>query len=231
VTLGKIAHKGSVGKGRKVEVRTDEEVALSSGKKVPSMIALEYTGADAVKSKWLQFVWFELVATAPDKNTTGTGTFPMNSGKDLQLTTESAKPVWGVDGGASEPFYEAPGAEGAQGLNIRNASTSTMFDDPGGDTALSMAQSLSSARPKATEVVFTAHFDSYLMQPQKSGLVATYHVSWVATTKFKVDTSGKLTIGDSKIKYNVEASGQVKALPADMRKVLAANYKDIADLQ
>jgi hypothetical protein len=89
-----------------------------------------------------------------------------------------------------------------------------------------MAQSLSSARPKATEVVFTAHFDSYLMQPQKSGLVATYHVSWVATTKFKVDTSGKLTIGDPKIKYNVEASGQVKALPADMRKVLAANYKE-----
>jgi len=29
----------------------------------------------------------------------------------------------------------------------------------------------------------------------------------------------------------VEASGQVKALPADMRKVLATNYKDIADLE
>jgi hypothetical protein len=43
--------------------RTGEEVALSSGKKVPNMIALDYTGADAEKSKWPQFVWFELVAT------------------------------------------------------------------------------------------------------------------------------------------------------------------------
>jgi hypothetical protein len=68
VTPGKIAHKGPVGKGRKVEVRTGEKVALSSGKKIPNMIALDYTGAEAEKSKWLQFVLFELVATAPDKS-------------------------------------------------------------------------------------------------------------------------------------------------------------------
>lgn len=236
VKRGKVEHTGAVGKvppGRTdhVEVRTGEEVALSSGKKVPNMIALVYSGADAEKSKWLQFVWFELVATAPDKVTTGTGTFPMLSGKDLPLTTEPEKsPVWGVDGGADDPFYEAPGAATSGGLNIRNASTSTIFDDPGGDSALSMAESLSAARPKATEVVFRAHFDSYLMQPQKSGLIATYHVSWVATTKFtKGGSSGTLTTGD--VKYDVGASGPVKALPAGLRRVLTANYKNITGIQ
>jgi hypothetical protein len=216
---GTVAHSGEV--GRKpgetgvptgaVEVRTGEEIEFTGGAKFPNVISLAYTGALSADTHWLQYVWFELVATTPKGEVRGSGSLPFTGGV-MPLAADPKAPTWSIDTAASNPFYEAAGA------NLRDASSITVFDAPGGGTAAGVANTMFAAGLGATAVTLTGHFETYLIQSN----YAAYVVRYQASTAFTKDSTGKTIVGA--IGYTVGASGQVTALPADRKTLLDAKY-------
>jgi Domain of unknown function (DUF4157) len=219
VTKGTEVNKGLVGSpdwgaGQQgppigeVHVRTGEEIEVTGGRRIPDMIALEYSGALSAESKWLQFVWFEMVADTPSGLAHLAGSIPTSSG-NLPFTTDPSTPARAVDnGGAAVPFYEAAFT------NIRNSSSTTMFDAPGGGSATPLADSVFKAGVGATAVRFVGHFDTFLIQRDQ----AMYRVSYSATTAFT--QVGGATVAGA-IGYSVlGTTGPVTSLPADLATLL-----------
>lgn len=219
---GTVAHTGEVGRAPKevgvptgtVEVRTGEEIEMKGGSRIPNLIAIEFTGTNnalAAASRWLQFVWFELVATTPKGLARVAGSIPTTSGTK-PFTTNPAAPNWSVDSAStSNPFYEAAG------INLRSSSATTIFDAPGGGSVKPLADAVFGAGIGATSVVFTAHFEVYLIQSNN----AAYVVGWQASTAF-TRSGSKTSVGA--IGYTVAGSGQVKTLPTARRKLLHSAY-------
>ncbi|HEY7072721.1 MAG TPA: hypothetical protein VH479_21505 [Acidimicrobiales bacterium] len=223
---GAVAHSGEVGAvpaGHQgppvgqVEVRTGEEIELGPGSTVPNVIALEYSGALTADSKWLQFVWFEVVATTPAGEVRGSGTIPTTSGA-LPLTTSPGSPRWAVDSGAGDPFYEAGGAA------VRSQSSTTMFDAPGGSSAAGLAAAMYRGQPTATSVVFRAHFETFLIQRRATA----YRVSYSASTAFTSSAAGPVA---GAIGYTVSAGGPASALPAALKAILDRDYPPARDIR
>jgi hypothetical protein len=111
----------------------------------------------------------------------------------------------------TDPFYEAGF------LNLRAASSTTIFDAPGGGSATPLADDAFKATTGATAVTFTAHFETYLIRND----TARYVVGWQASTAF-TQVSGTTTA--AAIGYSVGTSGPVAGMPADRQKLLAAGY-------
>ncbi|MEK6749785.1 MAG: DUF4157 domain-containing protein [Pseudomonadota bacterium] len=231
VTRGTVAHSGSVGAppaGAQgppvgaVEVRTGEEITLTPGNNIPNVIALEYTGALSGDSRWLQFVWFELTAVTPQGTASVSGSVPTSSGV-LPFTTNSASPNWAVDAGtsANNPFYEASAAM------LRNSSSTTMFDAPGGGTVAPLAQAVLGAGVGATSVTFTAHFSAYLIQNNQAVYVVPYNASTTFTPP--AVAGGALTVGA--ISYAVGNAAPATALPANLRTVLHNSFPIFRNIQ
>lgn len=220
-TRGTVAHSGTVGVAAgqqgppvgSVEVRTGEEIELAPGSRIPNVIAIEYSGSLLADSKWLQFVWFEMLAITPSGVVRASGTIPTSSGSK-PFTTNPASPSWTVDSAStSNPFYEAAG------VNIRNGSSTTMFDAPGGSSAAPLAAAVYGGAPTATSVIFTAHFDTFLIQNNR----AVYHVPYSASTSF-APPAGAASPAASAIGYTVGAAGQLSGLTANLRTILLASY-------
>lgn len=213
-TRGTEVHRGDVGAAPvigQVSVRTGEEVEFSPTSRIPNLIALEYSGALAADSRWLQFVWFELTATTPSGLARVSGSVPTTSGTK-PFTTTPATPSWTVDSGSTtDPFYEATG------VNIRTSSSTTLFDAPGGRSVASLASSVFSSVPAATSVRFTAHFQTYLIQ----GGAAAYVVGYSASTAFTPGASGARA---SAIGYTVSGSGPVTGLPSNLLTIFIGSY-------
>lgn len=216
---GKVEHTGEVGRAPgevgvpygTVEVRTGEEVELKGGTKLPNRIAIEYSGALSADMKWLQFVWFELVATTPKGVQRVAATVPTTSGTK-PFTTDPTKPDWSVDAATTtSPFYEVGGR------NLRTTSSTTIFDAPGGGSVTPLADAVYQSGIGATAVTFTAHFETYLIH----GSTAEYVTSWQASTAFS-QAGGKTTA--AAIGYTVGTSGQVSGLPAARQTLLATAF-------
>jgi hypothetical protein len=190
-----------------VHVRTGEEIELGR-ERIPNVIALEYSGALSAESKWLQFVWFEMVADTPGGLAHLDGSIPTTSG-NLPFTTDPSKPARAVDNTGADPFYEAQG-----GANIRDKSSTTMFDAPGGGSVTPLADAVFKAGVGATAVRFVGHFDTFLIQRNQ----AMYRVSYTATTAF-TQVRGSTVAGA--IGYSVlGTTGPVTSLPADLSTLL-----------
>lgn len=221
VTRGAVAHTGDVGAPAagqpgaaigSVEVRSGEDLE-EGGVSLPNRIALEYAGARANVSRWLQFVWFEMFATTPTGNVQLSGNVRTTS-STKPFTTNTRTPNWSVDSASTtDPFYEAAAR------NIRSGGGTIIFDAPGGASASPLATAAFTANPTATNVTFIAHFDSYLIQNN----VAAYHVAWTATTTF---TRSAGTTTASAIAYAVQlSSGPVTAIPVNLRTILRTSYR------
>jgi Domain of unknown function (DUF4157) len=194
-----------------VSVRTGEEIELSSGARLPNMIALEYSGSLSADSRWLQFVWFELVANQPAAQVPVSGNVPTSSG-NKPFTTTPASPNWSVDSASTaNPFYEAGFT------NIRTRSATTMFDRPGGSSVAPLAATVFNSFPGTIFVTFTAHFQTYLIQTG----VAAYVVGYSASTTFLPGNAGPTTAG---VGYTVSGSGPVTSVPDNLRTILLAGY-------
>jgi hypothetical protein len=204
---GKITHQGNVGTGQVTARENDFDPSDKSN----DNYSLDYTGKDADKAHWLQFVNFSMVADVP-------GTGPVYNTGSI-ATTSGHKPFstdkvtnWSVDSAdASNPYYEATGS------NVRTPGKGTkMFDEPGGPSIIGIAdQFVSTKAAKATKVTFIARFDTYLVI---DGTTA-YHVVWSATTEY--DPAKKTTAA---IAYGTGAAGDVKGLPKDFKTVLDTAY-------
>jgi len=193
-----------------VSVRTGEEIELSRGTRVPNVLAIEYSGSLSADSHWLQFVWFELVATTPGGPVPVSGTVPTSSG-NLPFTTNPASPAWAVDSGSGNPLYASGGA------NIRDSSSTTIFDAPGGGSVLPFANAVFGGGVGATSVRFIGHFETYLIQRNQ----AAYRVRWTASTAF-TRSRGNTVVGA--IGYSILPSGPVAALPGALATLLHARY-------
>jgi hypothetical protein len=197
-----------------VTVRTNDTEGGTSDN-----ISLEYTGEDASSVHWLQFVFFELVATPPGAaapvfatGTVGTTNGPMTwSNATTQNWTVDSVP--GAPAAAPSPFYDTSGGISTSAPNRRVA----MIDEPGGASALGAAQGFAAAGPAAgaTSVSFRAHFSSYVVKADG----ARYRVDYVATTVFDI-TAG--TAGP--IVYREGFSGRVSGLRREHRAALLAKY-------
>jgi hypothetical protein len=217
---GTVQHTGEV--GRKpgeigaptgaVEVRTGEEIELVGGATISNRIALAYTGQFAPDTHWLQFVWFELTAATPAGTAHVQGNVPTSSG-NKPFTTDPAAPNWSIDtASSSSPFYEA----GFR--NLRDNSSLTMFDAPGGGSVSPLADAVFKSVAGTTSVIFSAHFETFLIQAN----AAVYRVTYQASTAFTQDAAGKTLVGA--IGYTIGTSGQISALPADHKTMLNANF-------
>ena len=216
ITKGTEVHHGDVGAVPigppigGVSVRTGEEIEIPGGTRIPNVIALEYSGSLSAQSRWLQFVWFELVASTPAGPAAVAGSIPTSSGT-LPFTTNAAAPNWSVDSGPTDPFYES----GA--VNLRTTSSTTIFDAPGGSSVSPLAAGVFRALPTATSVTFRAHFQTYLIQRD----VAAYVVGYTASTAF-TKVGGVVTA--AAIGYTVAGSGPVTSVPTNLKTILVANY-------
>lgn len=218
-TKGTKVHSGEVGRAPgeigvpigTVEVRTGEEVEFKGGGKLPNVIALAYSGSLSADTHWLQFVWFEMTATIPTGIARMTGNISTTSG-NKPFTTDPAAPNWSIDTtSATNPFYEAGGA------NLRDTSSTTMFDAPGGGSVAPLAAGIFNAGIGATAVTFTAHFETYLIQSN----VAKYRVSYSASTAMTVSGGA---VAAAAIGYSLGTTGQVTALPAARKTMLDTNF-------
>jgi hypothetical protein len=217
---GTVAHTGAVGAPAPgqtgvsigtVEVRRGDDLE-EGGVALPNRMALEYGGALANVTKWLQFVWFEMIATTPAGARRSSGSLTTSSGFK-PYTTNPQTPNWSVDAATTaNPFYEA----GFR--NIRTAGGTTVFDAPGGAGWTSEANAAYTTNPTATVVTFIAHFETYLIQNN----VAAYRVCWSGTTVY-TRAAGVTTA--SAIAYAVlPGTGAVTAVPASLITILQSSY-------
>ncbi|MEO8752656.1 MAG: DUF4157 domain-containing protein [Casimicrobiaceae bacterium] len=216
---GKVEHTGGAGPTDAaskplgaVEVRTGEDVDLKGGGTLPNMIAIAYSGPLSADSKWLQFVWFEMTAATPQGTAHYNGDLQIAGSGLKALTTTPKSPDWSIDATTGpNPFYEGGYA------NLRTRNATTIFDAPGGAIVQPLAEAIYATEPGATDVTFTAHFETYLIQKD----AAIYCVEWQASTAY-VLARGKTTA--AAIGYTLGTTGRQQGLPAARKTLLDAKY-------
>lgn len=205
VGAGTEEHKATAG-GGEVSVRTGVDYTPAGGGATRvGGFAIGYEGGLAAESRWLQFIWSEVLATQPDgsvKYVAESG-LPTSNGT-MELTTNTSAPIYKVDSGtASSPFYE----EGFR--DIRTATGTTIYDRPAEFTDVIHRQ----FDAGATKVVERDHFDTFLVRDYKTIYRVSVVVEWVYTSKMSVTRTTKFSSG-----------AQVDDLPAAMRKQLIKEY-------
>ncbi|MEO6949668.1 MAG: DUF4157 domain-containing protein [Ginsengibacter sp.] len=187
----------------------DEHTAFGAPQ-ANDVITLEYTGEDAARVRWLQFInirmqGFQPAVAAPVFNA---GTINATGGAFNY--SNAATTNWGVDSAsATVPFYDAAG------IHIMNARSSIMGDQPQGwqPTANAFAATLA---PHADRVVLTFNFDTYAV---RDGTTPVHHIRWSATYEFNITTGTEGTIRYSRI-----GGGAIRRLTAAHRAVVDARY-------
>ena len=148
--------------GGKVTAQSGVKFYGADGNLYTDAFSLSYSGGDADKVHWLQFIWREIVAEYPAKQGAKARREPIKGkwkrpSSEYELTTDPAKPNWNVDVvRAGSPFYEHN-----QPLN-RSPSAVTMFDPP--SPGHDVAQPLFERDERPTTVVSQAHFMTYLVR-------------------------------------------------------------------
>ena len=204
VKPGTEKHTAKVGDGD-VSVRTDVEYKTGS-KTYPGGFSIGYTGGKADDTRWLQFLWSEIISTQPDKtekraSATGLG---VAGGRAMDLTTDPAAPKYHVDSASTtNPFYET------RFTNIRTASGTTIYDRPSEFSNVIIRE----FDAGATKVVEKDHFDDFLIREHKTIYRVSLVVTWEYTSKTAIARSTAFQSGTA-----------AAALPADIKKVLVRDY-------
>ncbi len=206
-------HKAKV-LGGEVSVHTNVEYTpVAGGSKRVGGFSISYQGGQASESRWLQFLWAEIVATQADGseqfvNKTGLAT---SQTRTMDLTTDPAKPQYSVDSAvAGSPFYEAGG------MNNRTATGTTIYDRPGEFTSIIKKE----FDKGATKVVERDHFDTFLIRDYKTIYRVSVVVEWVYTSKTSVTRTTKFSSGDT-----------VSSLPSAARERLIKDFPDFDYIQ
>ncbi len=198
VAAGTEQHTGKV-PGGEVSVRTGVSYDSYTGG-----FSVGYKGGLAPESRWLQFFWEEALATQADKSVkriAGSYTYATGS---AELTTDPSAPKYKVDSASStSPFYEAGFT------HVRGAAATTIYDRPGAITSY-IHKAFDAG---ATKVVDRLYFETFLVRDYKTIYRVGVVVEWVYTSKTSVTRTTSSTGG-----------GEVKALPAGMRKQLIKEF-------
>jgi hypothetical protein len=205
---GDLKHTGKVA-GGDVSVRTGAE--YSGGARTEGF-SLGYKGKEAARTRWLQFIWREIVVDHPTKKTFRLSDEIGNPGGGrYKLTTDPKKPNYNTDTDPStgSAFYEA----GA--TNVRTADATTIYDAPGSVQPLVNAQ----IDDGATTVTSRAHFTTYLVRDIDVLYKVEIDVEWVFTSK---------TVPPRK--NTVQSAGPASALDPEQRKQLVSQFPKVAYL-
>ena len=197
-------HKAKVGDGE-VSVRTDIEYKAGT-RTFPGAYSVGYSGGKAEDTRWLQFLWSEIVSTQADgteKHVAATGQ-PVPAGRTMDLSPDPKAPKHHVDSSKGEnPFYESGGT------NIRTAAGTTIYDRPSEFSNL-IAREFDAG---ATKVVERDHFDDFLVREYKTIYRVSLVVTWEYTSKTAVTRNTDFQSGSA-----------ITGLPAEYKKALVKDY-------
>ncbi len=157
--------------GGTVEARKDAKITLPDASKRTSVFSASYSGTDSGKSRFLQFIWREMIVEHPVKGTFAvSGPLASTAKTGYAWTTDPKKPNYNTDTTSStNPFYEAGGAHN------RTAGATTIFDRP----ASRIGDAKTQFDAGATKVTSRAHFTTYLVRDMKILYVIKTDVEWV----------------------------------------------------
>jgi hypothetical protein len=169
-TEGKLRARAKV-PGGKIKVRTGGKTKnLGSGLESTERFWLSYEGTDAPRTRWLQFIWREIIATDPVKGRYRVSGTMSTTGGSYALTTNPKLPSYNTDvvPGSANPFYET------SGINNRTADSTTIFDLP-----YNASDKVDGAFDAgATKVVSRAHFITYLVRDWHVLHKANINIEW-----------------------------------------------------
>jgi hypothetical protein len=205
-TVGKADHAG----GGDVEGRTAVKYRPKGGGDLRDPgFSVGYKGADASTSRWLQFIWREIVADHPVRGTYRVDEAVQSSATNrYRFTIDPAKPIYNTDTNSNtDPFYEAGF------FDNRSADATTIYDFPSSFKGVVKRQ----FDAGATKVVSRAHFTTYLVRDMKVLYMITTDLEWTFTSA-----------ADDPRPTQAQSGRATNALDPDMRKKLAEQYPDFA---
>ena len=202
-----------------IQVRTGDVVRTSEPPDITNAIAFAYSGGRMGSTHWIQFLWAEVTYSLSGGLVHAEGSIRM-TGSPLRvpLTVRTAAPAWILDSAASNPFYES----GA--LSLSTPAMSTIWDQPGGPSAVSIADTIWRHQPAASDMRFIAHAETFLIQGDR----AVFAIGWTATTEF-ARTSGSVTA--CPVQYEVVSRRVVSGLPGALRSMIGARYPGFRAIQ
>ena len=143
--------------------------------------SMNYQGANAAQTGWLQFIAIELEMFDASGASLG-----FDVGRDLPapgyriLTSRPGAHRWYLDSiGASAPFYDSPRADGAAGVHQNGPSQTEMHDRPGSDPTV-VADLFT--RPNVARVVERERFHDYLVRGMEVLFRSELYVQFVWTS-------------------------------------------------
>ena len=157
--------------GGKIKVRTGGKTKnLGSGVESNERFWLEYSGKHAPRTRWLQFIWREIIADDPVKGKYRVAGTMSTTGGSYALTTDPKLPSYNTDvvPGTANPFYES------SGINNRTDTSTVIFDKPY-DAADKVGGAFDAG---ATKVVSRAHFITYLVRDWHVLHKANVDIEW-----------------------------------------------------
>jgi hypothetical protein len=222
---------GVTGGTKEAAVRVPEtggSVTFSKGVSDDSssdLYGLTYTGPDAQKTGWIQFIARNIEKLDDTGKSLGfyVGTWTPQ-GQSARDFSTAAAPRWFLDTLSDQaPFYEAPSkaAGGGQGLSDMSPTKTAMYDLPAGRADL-VAPLFTDASVKTVRSRIS--FDTYLvheMQVLRHETIAVEYTFDKAQAAAWTDTAPKVTH---------TGGGSVSALPADRFKAMTTRFPKFAYL-
>jgi hypothetical protein len=156
---------------------------------VDDAVSMGYSGKDAGKTFWLQFISREVVIPATDKTKEKwvSGTTGADAGRKYALTTDPDKRVWNTDthADAVTPFYEE------WGTSNRTADATTIFDMPSPVADIVRKQLEGGAK----RVISRAHLVTYLVRDMEVLHRVAIDLEWSFSTPKGVSPKPTVTQG------------------------------------
>ena len=166
-----------------VEVKTGVSVETAGAGSSAEAYTLSYTGDDADKMHWMQFVWRKVDPKFPAK--TGIPSKPMekkltHSSRNYPLTTDKSKPGWLVDSGMDPGT--TPGASGKafyeESVPVNRSAKAVRMTDFPSTMEREIAPLFADASKAPTSVVSHFHADTYLIRNMDVVYRAQIDLEW-----------------------------------------------------
>ena len=206
--------------GGTVEVRTGVDYYWKKASETKTGgVSLNYTGADAPNTRWLQFIWRgiwverkPLTARGKPRIKPVEGTISRGNGT-YPLTKDRDKPDWNTDASAGTPYFEVNGTVNRGDKEV------TLFDPPDHRNDKAQAE-FNDDKDPPTKGTSIAHLTDYLVRDMDVLLRVDIEIEWELTPPAK---KGELPTVSAP-RFSKPVVKKVAALDPEQRKrVIAQN--------